>query len=97
MFNFYDDCFHVEKFWCAHRLARLHYVRSHGSVPQLTWERHTLSVFSDPPEIIAKPKDWSMDELSSGNLKVVEMPITFGCDGSTNTPHIVLKFGITDA
>ncbi|KAL1944973.1 hypothetical protein VTO73DRAFT_2593 [Trametes versicolor] len=71
--------------------TKLHYVRSHGSVPQLTWETHTLSVFSDPLEIIAKPKDWTMDELSSGNLKVVEMPITFGCDGNRRKEMNMIK------
>ncbi|OJT14472.1 Nitrate reductase [NADH] 1 [Trametes pubescens] len=69
----------------------LHYVRSHGAVPQLTWETHTLSVFSDPPEIIAKPKDWTMDALSSGNFKVVEMPITFGCDGNRRKEMNMIK------
>ncbi|EIW58264.1 uncharacterized protein TRAVEDRAFT_47429 [Trametes versicolor FP-101664 SS1] len=71
--------------------TKLHYVRSHGSVPQLMWETHTLSVFSDPPQIIAQPKDWSMDELSSGNLKVVEMPITFGCDGNRRKEMNMIK------
>lgn len=43
---------------------RLHYVRSHGPVPQLAWEDHKLTVFSDPPEIISDPKNWTMDELA---------------------------------
>lgn len=63
--------------------TKLHYVRSHGPVPQLNWETHRLAVFSDPPELIADPKNWAMDELAGGDrFKIVEMPITFACDGS---------------
>ena len=42
--------------------VRLHYVRSHGAVPQLNWETHRLTVFSDPPHLISEPKNWTMDE-----------------------------------
>ncbi|KAI0826162.1 Oxidoreductase, molybdopterin-binding domain-containing protein [Irpex lacteus] len=62
--------------------TKLHYVRSHGPVPQLNWETHRLAVFSDPPELIAGPKNWAMDELAGEDkFKIVEMPITFACDG----------------
>ncbi len=63
--------------------TKLHYVRSHGPVPQLNWETHRLAVFSDTPELIAGPKNWAMDELAGEDkFKIVEMPITFACDGS---------------
>lgn len=39
-------------------------------------------MFSEPEGLISKPKDWTMDELTSGNYKIVEIPVTFGCDGS---------------
>lgn len=65
---------------------RLHYVRSHGPVPQLTWEDHRLTVFSDPPEIISDPKNWTMDELASGKFRIIEIPVTIACDGS-EFPH----------
>ncbi|KAI9058596.1 hypothetical protein FKP32DRAFT_1761423 [Trametes sanguinea] len=62
--------------------TKLHYVRTHGVVPQLSWEEHTLSVYSDPPGLVTKPKEWSMDEIAYGSFKVIEMPVTFGCDGT---------------
>ncbi|KAI0340404.1 hypothetical protein BDW22DRAFT_1334308 [Trametopsis cervina] len=63
--------------------TKLHYVRSHGPVPQLNWETHKLAVFSDPPHLIADPKNWTMDELCDENtFKIVELPITFACDGN---------------
>lgn len=62
--------------------SRLHYVRNHAAVPQLNWETHTISVFSEPPELL-KPKAWSMDDLAGGKLRVIEIPVTFACDGST--------------
>ena len=68
--------------WLTVLGPRLHYVRSHGAVPQLSWETHTLEVFADPPELMAKPKHWTMDELSDGDFRVYELPVTFGCDGS---------------
>lgn len=64
------------------RLLRLHFVRNHAAVPQLHWETHTVSVYSDPPNLMAKPKEWSMDELTSGEFEVFEIPVTLGCDGS---------------
>ncbi|KAI0358058.1 hypothetical protein OH77DRAFT_1502602 [Trametes cingulata] len=71
--------------------TKLHYVRSHGSVPQLTWETHTLSVYADPPELIAKPKEWSMDELASGEFKIIEILATFGCDGNRRKELNMIK------
>ncbi|CDO76150.1 hypothetical protein BN946_scf185027.g13 [Trametes cinnabarina] len=62
--------------------TKLHYVRTHGEVPQLSWEEHKLSVYSDPPGLITKPKDWSMDELALGEFVAIEIPVTFGCDGT---------------
>ena len=61
---------------------RLHYVRSHGPVPQLAWEKHRLSVLSDPPELIADARDWTMDELTEGAFRIYEFPVTIACDGS---------------
>ena len=40
-------------------------------------------VFSDPPELVADPKSWTMDELAGGNFKIYEFPVTIACDGST--------------
>ena len=61
---------------------RLHFVRNHAAVPQLHWETHTLSVFAMPAEMLTKPRQFTMDELTSGDFKIIEIPVTMGCDGS---------------
>ncbi|KAI0630736.1 hypothetical protein C8Q77DRAFT_1062963 [Trametes polyzona] len=62
--------------------TKLHFVRNHAAVPQLNWETHTVSVYSDPPGLVAKPREWTMDELTSGEFNVFEIPVTLGCDGN---------------
>lgn len=63
--------------------CRLHYVRSHGAVPALDWNTHTLTitVFTsvDGNE---KTAEWSMDDLAYGQFAISEFPVTFACDGS---------------
>ncbi|GJE93762.1 molybdopterin binding oxidoreductase [Phanerochaete sordida] len=71
--------------------TKLHYVRSHGPVPQLQWETHRLMVFSDPPELIADPKSWTMDELAGGAFKIFEFPVTIACDGNRRKEMSMLK------
>ncbi|KAH9920934.1 uncharacterized protein B0H18DRAFT_1190512 [Fomitopsis serialis] len=73
--------------WCA----RLHYVRSHGAVPQLSWETHELDVYADPPELMLKPRKWTMDELADGDFRVIEIPVTFGCDGNRRKEMNMMK------
>ncbi|KAI0358306.1 hypothetical protein OH77DRAFT_1581746 [Trametes cingulata] len=62
--------------------TRLHFVRNHAAVPQLHWETYRVSMYSDPPDLVSKPRDWTMDELTSGAFKVIEIPVTLGCDGN---------------
>ncbi|KAI9062568.1 hypothetical protein FKP32DRAFT_806572 [Trametes sanguinea] len=62
--------------------TKLHFVRNHGAVPQLHWETHTVLMYADPPELMTKPREWTMDELTSGGFKIVEFPVTIGCDGN---------------
>ncbi|KAL7280444.1 hypothetical protein ACG7TL_005374 [Trametes sanguinea] len=62
--------------------TKLHFVRNHGAVPQLHWETHTVLMYADPPDLITKPREWTMDELTSGEFKIVEFPVTIGCDGN---------------
>ncbi|RPD65482.1 hypothetical protein L227DRAFT_540273 [Lentinus tigrinus ALCF2SS1-6] len=62
--------------------TKLHFVRNHAAVPQLNWETHTFSVYSDPPDILSKPRQFTMYELTSGAFKVIEIPVTMGCDGN---------------
>ncbi|EJF63681.1 hypothetical protein DICSQDRAFT_101612 [Dichomitus squalens LYAD-421 SS1] len=71
--------------------TKVHYCRSHGSVPQLTWEMHKLSVFSEPEGLIACPKDWTMDEIAFGGFRTVEIPVTFGCDGNRRKELNMIK------
>ncbi|RDX54486.1 hypothetical protein OH76DRAFT_1461500 [Lentinus brumalis] len=71
--------------------TKLHYVRGHAAVPQLTWETHTLSVFSEPEGLVSKPKDWTMDELTSGDYKIIEIPVSFGCDGARRKEMNMIK------
>lgn len=60
--------------------VKYHYVRNHGSVPKLLWEHHTLEVFSDPPGLLDKPHDFTMDEIA--NMPCIEIPVTIACDGN---------------
>ncbi|KIP03550.1 hypothetical protein PHLGIDRAFT_496512 [Phlebiopsis gigantea 11061_1 CR5-6] len=71
--------------------TKLHYVRSHGPVPQLTWERHRLSVFADPPELMTNAKDWTMDELMAGTFRNYEFPVTIACDGNRRKEMSMIK------
>ena len=56
-------------------------MRSHGAVPQLNWETHQLSVYSDPLGLL-EPREWTMDEIAGGDFRIIEIPVTFACDGS---------------
>lgn len=69
-------------------ILRLHFVRNHAAVPQLNWETHTFSVYADPPELLSRPRQFTMDELTSGAFKVIEIPVTMGCDGSKITSRL---------
>ncbi|KAI0831873.1 hypothetical protein BC628DRAFT_1310601 [Trametes gibbosa] len=62
--------------------TKLHFVRNHAAVPQLQWETHTVAVYSDPSDLISKPRSWTMEELTSGQFEVIEIPVTLGCDGN---------------
>lgn len=59
--------------------TKLHYVRSHGSVPRLAWESHKLEIFSDPPGML-EPVELSMDEIVN-DYPSIEIPVTIACDG----------------
>lgn len=76
---------------CTGRLiptGRLHFVRNHAAVPQLHWETHVLSVYSKPQDLLLKPRQLTMDELTSGDFKILEIPVTMGCDGSAHSLQI---------
>ena len=60
--------------------VKLHYVRNHGSVPKLAWERHTLEVFSEPSSLMKNPRHFTMDELAA--MPAIELAVTIACDGN---------------
>ncbi|KAJ9092657.1 hypothetical protein QFC21_006721 [Naganishia friedmannii] len=59
--------------------TKLHYVRSHGAVPRLSWGKHVLEVFSDPPGML-DAVELSMNQLASDHPSI-EIPVTIACDG----------------
>ncbi|KZT22954.1 molybdopterin binding oxidoreductase [Neolentinus lepideus HHB14362 ss-1] len=69
--------------------TRLHYVRNHGEVPKLNWETHTLSVFSQPADILPNSRDFTMDELAE--LSSVCIPVTIACDGNRRKEVNLIK------
>lgn len=56
--------------------APLHYVRSHGSVPKLDWDKHTLQVKG----LVKEERQFSMDDIS--RMEAVSFPVTMVCDGN---------------
>lgn len=52
---------------------KLHYVRSHGSVPHILWETHTIDVQNGAMTL-------SMDALTK--YDVINIPIAIACDGN---------------
>ncbi|TFY58429.1 hypothetical protein EVJ58_g6427 [Rhodofomes roseus] len=71
--------------------SRLSIDDHHGAVPQLSWETHKLEVYADPPQLISKAKHWTMDELADGDFRVIEIPVTFGCDGNRRKELNMIK------
>lgn len=69
--------------------TRLHYVRSHGQVPRLTWETHLLDVFSDPPDILPNAKKFSMHELAS--MDSICLPVNIACDNNRRGEYNLIK------
>ncbi|KAI0682203.1 Oxidoreductase, molybdopterin-binding domain-containing protein, partial [Earliella scabrosa] len=62
--------------------TKLHFVRNHAAVPQLDWETHELAVYARPPSLLTKPRQFTMEDLTSGGFNVIEIPVTMGCDGN---------------
>ena len=54
----------------------VHYVRNHAAVPKLDWKTHKLKIGG----LVDKPKEFSMDELSS--MSSINIPVTIACDGN---------------
>ncbi|KAI0327001.1 hypothetical protein GY45DRAFT_48029 [Cubamyces sp. BRFM 1775] len=71
--------------------TKLHFVRNHAAVPQLHWETHTVLIYAEPAELLSKPREWTMDELTSGDFKIIEIPVTIGCDGNRRREVNMIK------
>ncbi|KAH9893279.1 hypothetical protein C8Q73DRAFT_827907 [Cubamyces lactineus] len=71
--------------------TKLHFVRNHAAVPQLHWETHTVLIYAEPAELLSKPREWTMDELTSGDFKTIEIPVTIGCDGNRRREVNMIK------
>lgn len=41
-------------------------------------------------------KDWTMDELTRGDFRIYEFPVTIACDGSAYTAFIEATATLTD-
>ncbi len=55
----------------------LHYVRSHGAVPQLTWEDHTLCIGGPS---VPRPLELTMDDIAG--MEAREIPVTLVCSAN---------------
>ncbi len=64
----------------------LHYVRTHGKTPRLTWEDHRISITG----LVKTPMSLSMDELSA-KLPVVTLPVTLVCAGNRRKEENMVK------
>lgn len=63
----------------------LHYVRSHGRVPQLAWETHKVKVCG----LVANPREFTMDEIEA--MPTVSMPVTLTCAGNRRKEYNMVK------
>ncbi|KAJ3405098.1 hypothetical protein HDV05_006769, partial [Chytridiales sp. JEL 0842] len=63
----------------------LHYVRNHGAVPNLEWNKHTLRVDG----FVKNPKTFTMDMLLS--LPTTTLPILLVCAGNRRKEQNMIK------
>eukprot|EP00171_Calliarthron_tuberculosum_P013637 IDg13637t1 len=54
----------------------IHYVRSHGRVPKLSWNTHRIKVNG----LVSHPRSFSMNEIAA--MPSVTMPVTLTCAGN---------------
>ncbi|KAL1925730.1 uncharacterized protein VTP21DRAFT_613 [Calcarisporiella thermophila] len=54
----------------------LHYVRNHGSVPNLDWDEHKIKIEG----LVDKPCELAMKDIVSRNW--IHIPVTLSCDGN---------------
>lgn len=63
----------------------IHYVRSHGAVPRLSWEIHSLEIVCN-----AKSTILSRDDLKS-NFEALNLPVSIGCDNGRRKEMNLIK------
>lgn len=63
----------------------MHYVRSHGKVPKIEWDEHTLHVGG----LVDKPMTFTMDDLLS--LPKTTIPVTIVCSGNRRKENNMIK------
>lgn len=63
----------------------LHYVRSHGRVPQLSWDTHKVKVCG----LVSDPREFTMDEIES--MPTVSMPVTLTCAGNRRKEYNMVR------
>eukprot|EP00171_Calliarthron_tuberculosum_P015966 IDg15966t1 len=64
----------------------LHYVRTHGRTPRLSWEEHRITIKG----LVANPITLSMDELTT-LLPTVSLPVTLVCAGNRRKEENMIK------
>lgn len=64
----------------------LHYVRNHGTVPKLDWDKHVIQVTG----LVEKRLSLRMDELVA-NYRSVKIPVTLTCDGNRRKEINMIK------
>lgn len=69
--------------------AAMHFVRSHGTVPKLTWQNHNLKIGGNHETIDQQPRSFSMDELVS--MPSHELPVTLVCAGTRRKEQNMMK------
>lgn len=63
----------------------LHYVRSHGAVPRLLWEYHSVEV-----QCGDRSRTFSMDEIKR-NFDAINIPVFMGCDNGRRKELNLIK------
>eukprot|EP00978_Attheya_sp_CCMP212_P046389 scaffold389736_cov55-Attheya_sp.AAC.1 len=66
--------------------SSLHYVRNHGSCPNLKWDQHTISIGGP---LATKPFEIGMDELVA--MEPRELPVTLVCAGNRRKEQNMIR------
>lgn len=67
--------------------GNLHIIRNHGTVPQLSWDTHQLSL--EGP-LVSSPVSLSMDQLTT-QFPTTEFPVTISCCGNRRKEMNMIK------